>query len=241
MQRLEAGDRWDFCLTSPPYYQQIHYEQVGQYGIEDNLTTYLIRQVDVFSLVYEGMAEGGVCWIVIGDTSNNYSPVRAKSQRRQAGEWKHRRPLEQGFAEKEVLSVPFRLAEHLRAIGWRVRKMLIWDKGQSGQPAKGDAPGECHEYVLMLGKWTGRDRPYYNTQSLASTVLHHSPARHPEHPCVFPFSLAEELLASIKTPNAVVLDPYVGSGTTARACDRLGHCCIGIDLSLAHLGDLAHA
>ena len=234
-QRLEAGDRWDYCLTSPPYFQQIDYEQTGQYGLEEKLITYLVRQADLFDLVYQGMGEGGVCWVVIGDTMNNYSPVRSKSQRRRPGEWSHRRQFQEHFREKEPLMVPHQLAEYCRAGGWHLRKMLIWDKGQTGQPAKGDAPGECHEYILMLGKWTQGGRPYFNVSPLKSTVLRHSPVSHPNHPCVFPQSLAEELLASIKQETAVILDPYVGTGTTARAAERLGHRCIGIDLSLDEL------
>ncbi|MEM9149122.1 MAG: site-specific DNA-methyltransferase [Cyanobacteria bacterium P01_F01_bin.3] len=234
-QRLEAGDRWTHCVTSPPYFQQIDYELQGQYGLEERLVTYLVRQADLFDLVWQGMEEGGVCWIIVGDTMNNYSPIRTKRQRRQPGQWSHRRQVQEDYTEKEALMVPYQLAEYLRAGGWLLRKMLIWDKGQSGQPGKGDAPGECHESVLMLGKWSKTGRPYLNTAPLASTVLRHSPASHPNHPCVYPQSLAEELLASIKQPSATVLDPYVGTGTTARACDRFGHRCIGIDLSLKHL------
>ncbi|MCB2189313.1 MAG: site-specific DNA-methyltransferase [Deltaproteobacteria bacterium] len=38
---------------------------------------------------------------------------------------------------------------------------------------------------------------------------------------------------------AVVLDPFVGSGTTCRVADRLGRHGIGLDLNLAYLADIA--
>lgn len=235
-QRLEAGDRWDYCLTSPPYFQQCDYEIAGQYGLESDLLTYFVRQCEVFSLIYEGLNPGGVCWVVIGDTMNNSSPIRAKSQRRKPGEWSHRRPPQDGYDEKETLMVPYQLAQHLRSSGWRLRKLLCWNKGQSGQPPASDAPGECHETILMLGKpFCKNSHPCYNTKPLASTVLRHAPAKHSDHPCVYPESLVQELLASCTKENATVIDPYIGSGTTARVCDRFGHRCIGIDLSLEHL------
>jgi DNA modification methylase len=236
-QLIKAGVTWDYCCTSPPYFQQCDYEIAGQYGLEADLLTYFVRQTEIFSLIYEGMNPGGVCWVIIGDTLNNYSPIRAKSQRRQPGKWSHRRQFQDGYTEKELLMVPYQLAEHLRNAGWLLRKLLIWDKGQTGQPGKGDAPGECHEMILMLGKpfYKGSDRPYLHTQPLASTVLRHAPAKHLTHPCVYPESLCEELLRSTTKENATVIDPYLGSGTTARVCSTLGHRCIGIDLSLTHL------
>lgn len=238
---LQEGRRWDYCLTSPPYFQQVDYELIGQYGLEATLELYLLQQVKVFSRILAGLAEGGVCWIIIGDTMNNYSPVRAKHQRRQPGQWRHRRAFQQSYREKEPLRVPFHLAEWLRETGWMLRKDLVWDKGQSGQVGKGDAPGECHESVLMLGKWSRRDRPYLNTFPLKSSVLRHAPAKHPNHPCVFPQSLAAELLETCQQPAATIIDPYLGTGTTARAATPLGHSCLGIDLDLSDAKDIPHA
>ena len=228
---LARGTTWDYCLTSPPYYAQVDYQQPGQYGLEDSLDAYLDIQQEVFRLVYQGLPVGGVAWIVLGDTSNNYSPIRAKGQRRKPGAWAHRRSLEQGYREKEPLLVAYRLAERLRADGWLLRKILIWDKGQGGQVSKGDAPGETHEYILMLGKWPRPGRPYFNTTPLKGTVLNYRPSSSPDHPCPYPLGLATELLSSCSTWNATVLDPFVGTGTTAQACRTLGLNCLGIDLN----------
>lgn len=230
---LAQGTSWDYALTSPPYYAQVDYQQPGQYGLEDSLDAYLTIQQQVFRLVYQGLAPGGVAWIVLGDTSNNYSPVRALGQRRKANAWTYRRSLEAGYREKEPLLVAYRLAERLRADGWILRKILIWDKGQAGQASKGDAPAETHEYILMLGKWPKPGRPYFNSRPLKRSVLTYRPSSSPDHPCPFPLGLATELLTSCSTRNANVLDPYLGTGTTAIACRQLGHSCIGIDLDLS--------
>jgi len=50
-----------------------------------------------------------------------------------------------------------------------------------------------------------------------------------EHPAPFPVELADRCIRS--TAAQVVLDPFVGSGTTAIAAERLGRRWIGIDIS----------
>lgn len=234
---LAAGKRWNYCLTSPPYFEQCWYELAGEYGLELSMWDYLGVQREVFKLVLEGLTPGGVCWVVVGDTSNNKSPIRSKSQRksRKARDYYRRRKLQKGYLEKEPLLMPIKLAEGMREDGWVMRKLLIWDKGESSQVPKGDGPAETHEYIPMMGKPMLRygSRPYFNTRPLKGTILRHKVASHPDHPCPFPPALARELLESATLPGATVLDPYIGSGTTALVCRELGMDCIGIDLDIA--------
>ena len=62
-------------------------------------------QVSVFHEVQRLLREGGTCFIVVGDTSNNYSPVRAKGQRKgRDKQWLMRRSLEINYREKAVFS-----------------------------------------------------------------------------------------------------------------------------------------
>ena len=96
---------------------------------KSSVAEYLRVQVSVFHEVQRLLCEGGTCFIVIGDTSNNYSPIRAKGQRKGGDkQWLTRRSLEEGYRGKETLNVPFRLAEALRRDGWIHRSTLIWDK-----------------------------------------------------------------------------------------------------------------
>src|SRR5438874_12129785 len=108
IDRLKEIDvKADICITSPPCYQQFDCELKGQHGHEDTVDLYIETLVTVFREVKRLLVEGGTCFIVIGDTLNNYSPVRAKHQRKSSnGEWKFRRKLQAGCREKEVLNVP---------------------------------------------------------------------------------------------------------------------------------------
>lgn len=52
-----------------------------------------------------------------------------------------------------------------------------------------------------------------------------------DHPCQFPVELAERLVLALTNEGDVVLDPYLGSGTTAVAAMRHGRMAIGCDVS----------
>lgn len=62
-----------------------------------------------------------------------------------------------------------------------------------------------------------------------------------DHPTVKPLDLMEYLLTLASTPNGgVILDPFVGSGTTLVAAKRLGRQCVGVELD-AHSCEIAAA
>ena len=53
---------------------------------------------------------------------------------------------------------------------------------------------------------------------------------HSEHPARFPVKFAKELVEPYTSAGEVVLDPFMGSGTTGVACAKLGRRFIGIEL-----------
>lgn len=219
----------DICITSPIYFQKCCYERKEQYGHEQTISDYLDRVGLVFAEVYRVLKVGAVCWIVIDDTMNNYSPVRAKGQRRKAGQYSHRRPMQSGYLEKETLGIPFKLVDRLRQMGWIHRNILIWDKITSGSMSNSDTSANHHEYILQLGKWKNRSRPYLNSKPMNSSVLRFPPVSDKRHPCPFPVELASYLIEH--SEGDVILDPFIGSGTTALAAAQLGRSFVGIELN----------
>jgi adenine-specific DNA-methyltransferase len=61
---------------------------------------------------------------------------------------------------------------------------------------------------------------------------------HPEktiHPCQFPVELVERLILSLTHPADIVLDPYMGSGSTLVAAILNGRKCAGAEIDRAYV------
>ena len=58
---------------------------------------------------------------------------------------------------------------------------------------------------------------------------------HGKHPTQKPVALIERCLLASTNPGDLVLDPFLGGGTTAIAALRLNRGCVGIELDEAHL------
>ena len=52
-----------------------------------------------------------------------------------------------------------------------------------------------------------------------------------QHPAIYPVKIVEEFLSLLTRPGDLVLDPFVGSGSTAVACRKLGRHFIGYDIN----------
>lgn len=75
-----------------------------------------------------------------------------------------------------------------------------------------------------ISHWVGRDRVYPNN------VLHlATECSNRNHSAAFPIELPTWFIKLFTLPNDIVLDPFIGSGTTAVAAIQLGRNYIGID------------
>jgi DNA modification methylase len=51
-----------------------------------------------------------------------------------------------------------------------------------------------------------------------------------DHPCPWPVEIPRRLIVATCEPRGLVLDPFIGIGTTAVACVRTGRACIGAEI-----------
>ena len=76
-----------------------------------------------------------------------------------------------------------------------------------------------------VANWLGRDRVY------PTNVLHMATeCGNKNHSATFPVDLPSWFIKLFTQPGDVVLDPFIGSGTTAIAAARLGRTYVGIDI-----------
>ena len=82
-------------------------------------------------------------------------------------------------------------------------------------------PPEWKGWKDKVGAWT----------PLTNTVWRIQPAARTEHPVPFPEELAARCIRLSTWPGEIVIDPFMGTGSTLRAAVDLGRRAIGIDLS----------
>lgn len=93
----------------------------------------------------------------------------------------------------------------------------------------------CRECNALLKDYGGKKHLIHPFGTLVSDVwtdiyrIRHT-KRRDEHPCQLPIHLLERLVLMVTDEDDVVLDPFVGTGTTVVAAKRLGRKYIGIDI-----------
>ena len=90
----------------------------------------------------------------------------------------------------------------------------------------------CNEFIKDYGGKKDQMHPFGYLVSDVWADIHrirHS-VRRDEHPCQLPIPLLERVVLMSSDPGDVILDPFLGTGTTAVAAKALGRHFIGIDL-----------
>jgi len=132
--------------------------------------------------------------------------------------------------------------------GWLMLGTVIWHKTEAtGKLATGDRPGtphspgirEVHEHVLVFSKdERGLELDPGDPELGAEEMTELSksvwvfPAESPKrvgHPAPFPEELPHRLIKLYSRPGDLILDPFVGSGTTCAVAKKLGRRWFGID------------
>ncbi len=93
----------------------------------------------------------------------------------------------------------------------------------------------CRECNALLKDYGGKKHLAHSFGTLMSDVwtdiyrIRHS-KRRDQHPCQLPVHLLERLILMVTDEGDIILDPFIGTGTTAIAAKRLGRSYIGIDI-----------
>lgn len=229
MKQLD-NESVDLVITSPPY---------------DNLRNY-----NGFSFDFENVAKelyrvtkhGGVVVWIVSDSTKNYSES-GTSFRQALGFMEH------GF---NMFDTMIWIKDGGGAIGSNIcyvqnfEYMFVFSKGKpkainliydkpnlSYDPSKkqytrldsrvGDDRGSAKEVVMKMNEYSRRNNWWYlcpQPQDGSSW-----------HPAVFPEKLVRDHIISWSNEGDLVLDPFMGSGTTAKVARALGRKYIGFEIS----------
>lgn len=159
--------------------------------------------------------------------------------------------------------LPFDLAVRMRLAGWELREEIIWRRWRGWDRRAGSLikrpypgyffPNRLFEYVLVFAKpgppiFTGRSdaaraasripTDLFYAREVANNVwniLPVLPSQKQGHPCPFPDELPARLIELYSYRGDLVLDPFTGSGTTAKAARLLSRRFVGYEPNPGYL------
>ncbi len=206
-------------VTSPPYNANKDYDE------DLSLPEYLDFLRNVFTETYRVLVPGGRACINLAN-----------------------------LGRKPYIPLTSHIALLMQEIGFIMRGEIIWDKGASStsstawgswQSASNPILRDVHEYILIFSKGDykrhltkeekevkkstiGRDEFLDWTKTIWQ--MNAESARRVGHPAPFPLELPHRLIQLYSFETDVVLDPFMGSGTTAMAALRSGRKFVGYEI-----------
>lgn len=225
------------CVTSPPYWSLRNYDIDGQIGLEQSVDDYITRLTEVFEEVRRVVREDGTLWLNIGDSYTSGGRTwRAPDKKNPVRAMNVRPPTPQGLKPKDLIGIPWRIAFALQDAGWFLRSDVVWYKPNCQPESVKDRPTRSHEYLFLFSK---NERYRYdaeavrgpNNRNLRTVWEINTQAFADAHFATFPKALVETCLALTTADGDLVLDPFIGSGTTGEVALEMGRRFIGIELS----------
>jgi DNA modification methylase len=216
----------DSCVTSPLYWSpwahpktklvawapfENHQAWKGELSLEPTPDMYIAHLMQIFDQVKRVLKKQGSCWVVMGDVLVN----------------------------KTLKLIPEQFAIEMTKRGWYLRSKIIWYKSNKPMPSRiKDRFNKDWDYIFHF---TRKSRYYFDTQSkLPINTKMQSVWDVPLTPKVknyifeaFPVELVTIPILTTCPKNGIVLDPFIGSGTTAVAALELCRNFIGIEISEA--------
>ena len=207
-------------ITSPPYWNLKDYDHENQIGTSDeSYEQYHDRMAEVWSECYDKLADDGTMWIVV-DTV-----------------------MERG----DLQLLPYHIAERAEEVGFILQDMVTWYKPTAiaGMTARNVVNKK--EYVVYLSKSkehkfrenygsNGEEDPSIEDNHRLGNLWRHpvkrgSVGKSVLHKAPYPISVVNRIVQVSTDDGDTVLDPFLGSGTTAYSALDLNRKCVGYELN----------
>ena len=246
-------------VTSPPYFGHREYSDdqnlvLQEFGREDDPNDYVQKLVSLFDELKRVLREAGTVWLNLGDTYRNEQllgiPWRVALALQDTG-WYLRSEIiwnKPNAMPSSVKNRPTTAHEHIfllakskdyfyNADAIREPHVTFTDaskmKGgrshfgkRNGTPEIGKNQGN---HNLHDGRW---DQAFHPLGRNKRTVWDMSLGKFRDtHFAVFPEELVKNCILASSREQDIVLDPFMGSGTTGIACIRTERKFIGIEIS----------
>ena len=230
-------------VTSPPYWGLRDYDNAEQIGQESSPEIFVSNLIKLFSKIKRVLKDDGTVWVNIGDTyfgpkgghfdsNNSITNSDTGSQYRQ----QRKAPPKHSYLKNGDLSgVPWMFAMAMQKDGWYLKQDVIWHKPNPMPEAVNNRCVKSHEYIFLFTK---SKKYYFNANDIkikdvrrGSVWSLNTASLKEAHFAVFPEEIPSLCIKAGSREGDVVLDPFMGSGTTAYVAQRLGREWIGIELN----------
>lgn len=221
IRKLERGSV-HCVITSPPYNVDLgnnKFKKVGYNTHNDNMPyeEYLSWMKNIFTECYNVLSHDGRMCINIGDGKNG------------------------------KVSTHSDFIQICKGIGFIPLTTIVWNKNNMSNrcawgsylSAKAPSFPTPFEYILVFGKTNTLERTGITTitkeewLSCANGLWTFAPEKKQKaigHPAMFPIELPHRLMRILTYQNDVILDPFMGTGTTGLACLNNNRNFIGIEI-----------
>jgi len=219
-------------ITSPPYWQLKDYGTKEQIGFNDSYENYINNLNLVWSECLRVLHDGCRLCINIGDQF-------ARSVY---------------YGRYKVIPIHSEIIKFCEAIGFDFMGQIIWQKTTTmntsgGGAVMGSFPYPRNgivkldfEYILLFKKQGNAPKPTPEQKANAAMTneewntyfnghWYFNGAKQDKHLAMFPEELPARLIKMFSFPNETVLDPFMGSGTTASAARKLNRNSIGYEIN----------
>lgn len=234
------------------------------YGFEQTPEGFIRHTVEILHVLRPTLTATASVWWNLMDTYNTRTPIRGTSKEKlnaMGGHPDHSLGWTEHDAcrhsaghlyltDGELASIPSRVAERASRIGYRLKSFVTWNKDSTPEPVKSRVTRQS-EYVLHL---SNGPTPYFNKsvwksleRRLGGFNEHESSKKVTDVWCIptsngssghgaeFPVALPARCIALSSKEDDLVVDPFVGSGTSAIAAMELRRRFIGFDVSKAYI------
>lgn len=219
-------------LTSPPYWQLKDYGTDNQIGFHESYENYINHLNLVWAESYRVLHKGCRLCINIGDQF-----ARAVY-----------------YGRYKVIPIRTEIIKFCETIGFDYMGAVIWKKvanmnTSGGGAVMGSFPYPRngilkidYEFILIFKKQGNAPKPSQEQKDLSAMTTeewneyfsghwHFSGAKQDQHLAMFPEELPKRLIKMFSFAGETVLDPFLGSGTTALAAKNLNRNSVGYEIN----------
>ena len=237
------------CVTSPPYYGLRDYGNEAQIGLEKTPEEYIEKLVNVFHEVYRVLKNDGTLWVNIGDSYAGSMKGAARfpdnamnyKQGTNRGTLGKPNPMPESVTDRCTKSHEYIFLLSKSKKYYFDSKSIQQTASQSVKSRLGKVENvgykafatanNLEESNPMFRKSTTREYQYADKANKRSVWHIPTSSYKDAHFAVFPENLIVDCIKAGCPEDGIVIDPFMGSGTTAVVARKLNRYYVGAELN----------